>query len=32
MTRVFDPKTGGEVPGDAVPGPADFAGCGGVCG
>jgi hypothetical protein len=25
MTRVFDPKTGGEEPGDAVPGPDDFA-------
>jgi hypothetical protein len=25
MTRVFDPKTGGETPGDAVAGPADFA-------
>jgi hypothetical protein len=26
MTRVFDPETGGEEPGDAVPGPDDFAG------
>jgi hypothetical protein len=25
MTRVFDPETGGKIPGDAVPGPADFA-------
>ena len=25
MTRVFDPKTGGRTPGDAVPGPEDFA-------
>jgi hypothetical protein len=25
MTRVFDPETGGVVPGDAVPGPDDFA-------
>jgi hypothetical protein len=25
MTRVFDPATGGVEPGDAVPGPADFA-------
>lgn len=25
MTRVFDPKRGGVLPGDAVPGPSDFA-------
>ena len=25
MKRVFDPKTGGKIPGDAVPGPEDFA-------
>ena len=25
MTRVFDPETGGETPGDAVAGPDDFA-------
>ena len=25
MTRVFDPETGGVTPGDAVPGPDDFA-------
>jgi hypothetical protein len=25
MTRVFPPKTGGVIPGDAVAGPADFA-------
>lgn len=25
MTQVFDPKTGGVEPGDAVPGPEDFA-------
>jgi len=25
MTQVFDPKTGGETPGDAVAGPEDFA-------
>ena len=25
MTQVFDPKTGGETPGDAVAGPDDFA-------
>jgi hypothetical protein len=25
MTRVFDPARGGRIPGDAVPGPDDFA-------
>lgn len=25
MTQVFDPETGGKIPGDAVAGPADFA-------
>jgi hypothetical protein len=25
MTQVFDPERGGEIPGDAVEGPADFA-------
>jgi hypothetical protein len=25
MTQVFDPEKGGETPGDAVPGPNDFA-------
>jgi hypothetical protein len=25
MTRVFDPGRGGKIPGDAVPGPGDFA-------
>jgi hypothetical protein len=25
MTQVFDPKTGGNTPGEAVPGPDDFA-------
>jgi hypothetical protein len=25
ITRVFPPKTGGVIPGDAVAGPADFA-------
>lgn len=25
MTQVFPPETGGEIPGDAVPGPDDFA-------
>lgn len=25
ITRVFDPATGGQEPGDAVPGPDDFA-------
>jgi hypothetical protein len=25
MTQVFDPATGGKIPGDAVAGPADFA-------